>query len=167
MLKQISKVDKAANMHAGNSMDSQLQKIRELERELNFFRSIMAPEETVKGLQISRFSWQAIEKGNFNWQLSLIQAGSQGRSLSGVVKAELVAMRGNDEVIIALINEQQAESFNYHFKYFQHLSGSISIADDLVPIAVNVIAKPAINGQPSIEKQFPWQTDEEKLANVE
>ena len=58
MQQQISKVDKAANFHAGNSMDMQLQQIRELERELKFFRSIMAPEETLKGLQIARFSWQ-------------------------------------------------------------------------------------------------------------
>ncbi|MFT5519751.1 MAG: hypothetical protein ACI9IA_000335 [Enterobacterales bacterium] len=173
MQKQISKVDQAANYHAGNSMDIQLQKIRDLERELTFFRSIMAPEESIKGLQISRFSWQKSDTGDFNWQLSLIQAGAQGRALSGFVKLDLVATKDGKEVIIPIINleqetnKQQRDRYNYRFKYFQHLTGTLNIADGLVPLSIKVVAKPAINGQQSIEKQFPWQADEEKLANVE
>ncbi|RLA03585.1 MAG: hypothetical protein DRQ47_04900 [Gammaproteobacteria bacterium] len=165
--KQISKVDQAANFHAGNSMDEQLHQIRSLERELKFFRSIMAPEESVKGLQISRFNWQQPEQGVFNWQLSLIQAGSQGRAVSGVVKVHLIAMSGGKETRISLTDEQQKSSFSYRFKYFQHISGTITLADDVTPIRVNIVAKPAINGQQSVEKQFPWQPDEEKIANVE
>ena len=173
MQKQISKVDQAANYHAGNSMDIQLQQIRDLERELTFFRSIMAPEESIKGLQISRFSWQEPDKGNFNWQLSLIQAGAQGRALSGFVKLNLVASKDGKEIIIPIINleqetnKQQRDRYNYRFKYFQHLTGTLKIDEGLVPLFIKVVAKPAINGQQSIEKQFPWQADEEKLANVE
>ena len=76
-------------------------------------------------------------------------------------------MRGNEKIVLALTNEQKTANFNYRFKYFQHLSGSIEIADNLVPISINVIADPAVNGQEVIEKQFPWQADEEKMANVE
>jgi hypothetical protein len=173
MQKQISKVDQAANYHAGNSMDLQLQQIRELERELKFFRSIMAPEESIKGLQISRFSWQKSDKGTFNWQLSLIQAGAQGRALSGFVKLNLVATKDGKEVVIPIINleqetnKQQRDRFNYRFKYFQHLTGTLKMDEGLVPLSIKVVAKPAINGQQSIEKKFPWQDDKEKLSNVE
>ena len=167
MQKQISQVDKAANLHAGSSMDSQHQQIRELERELNFFRSIMAPEETEKGLQISRFNWQKLDERTYSWQLSLIQAGSQSRAISGVVKASLILLRGNEKVVLKLTNEDKSANFNYRFKYFQHLSGTIEIADNLVPVSINVVADPAINGQETVEKQFPWQSDEEKIANVE
>lgn len=167
MQKQISKVDKAANFHAANSMDLQLQQIHELERELKFFRSIMAPEETIKGLQISRFNWQQLDNSVLNWQLSLIQAGYQGRTLSGVVKASIVAMRGNEKVFLPLINEDKNERFKYRFRYFQHITGTISIAEGLIPIAVNIIAIPSVKGQSTQEKQFPWQSDEEKFADVE
>jgi len=173
MQKQISKVDQAANYHAGNSMDTQLQQIRELERELKFFRSIMAPEQSIKGLQISRFSRQTSEDGHFSWQLSLIQAGAQGRALSGFVKINLIASKEGKEVIIPILNieqqanKQQSDRYNYRFKYFQHLTGTLKIAEGLVPLSIKVVANPAINGQQSIEKQFPWQADEEKLANVE
>jgi len=167
MQKQISKVDQAANQHAGNSMDMQHQQIRELERELKFFRSIMAPEESVKGLQISRFNWQQQEQNSVNWQLSLIQAGSQGRTISGFVNIELIAMRGSEKVVIVIFTEDKKDQFNYRFRYFQHLSGSITIADDLIPQSVKIVAHPTLKGQPSVEKLFPWQSDEEKIANVE
>lgn len=166
MQEQISKVDKAANLHAGTSMDSQLQRIRELERELKFFRSIIAPEESEKGLQLARFNWKKSDTGQLNWQLSLIQAGSQGKSLAGVVTMTLVAMDGTEQVEIPIQNQDQKQNFSYRFKYFQHITGTISIEGDLVPIAVNVVARPAVKGQQPIEKQFPWQSDEEKLANV-
>ena len=167
MQKQISKVDQAANLQAGNSMDTQHQQIRDLQRELKFFRSIMAPEESIKGLQISRFHWQKQEPNTYNWQLSLIQAGSQGRSVSGFVNLELIAMRGNERIVLPLSTEEKSDRFNYRFRYFQHLTGSVSIADGLIPVSVKIVAHPTLKGQPSIEKQFPWQSDEEKIANVE
>ncbi len=167
MQDQISKVDQAANLHAGTSMDSQHQQIRELERELKFFRSIMAPEESTKGLQISRFNWQQQDQNTFSWQLSLIQAGSQGRAISGFVNIELIAMRGKEKVVLPLLTEAQSDRFNYRFLYFQHITGSVSIAEDLTPISLAIVAHPTLKGQPSIEKQFPWQSDEEKVANVE
>jgi len=167
MQKQISLVDKAATLQAGTSLDSQYQKIRVLQRELTFFRSIIAPEESSKGLQISRFNWHKSDDGHINWQLSLIQAGSQGRLLSGAARLELVAMRGQQQVTLALKDIKNKLDFKYRFKYFQHLSGSFELAKDLVPISVNVSAKPTIAKQPTIEKQFQWQSDEEKIANVE
>ena len=127
MLKQISKVDRAANLYTGNSMDTQHQQIRKLERELKFFRSIMAPEESIKGLQISRFNWQSQENKTFSWQLSLIQAGSQGGSLSGYVNVDIIAMRGSEQVVIHLLTEKKNERLNYRFRYFQHLTGNITI----------------------------------------
>lgn len=167
MQKQISLVDKAATVQAGSSMDTQYQQIRELQRQLTFFRSIIAPEETSKGLQISRFNWHQSEDGHINWQLSLIQAGSQGRALSGVAMLELIAMDGQQQVKVALKNEKDLSKFNYRFKYFQYLTGSFELPSNLVPVSVHVIAKPAVAKQPTIEKRFQWQSDEEKIANVE
>ena len=167
MQKQISKVDQAANIHAGNSMDSQHQQIRELERELKFFRNIMAPEESLKGLQLSRFTWQKQKENLFTWQLSLMQAGSQGRSVSGFANIELIALKGDKEVTVPLLSEDKKERFNYRFRYFQHLTGSVIIDAGLIPLSIKVVAHPTLKGQPSIEKHFPWQSDEEKIANVE
>ncbi|MCP4270859.1 MAG: hypothetical protein GY781_02670 [Gammaproteobacteria bacterium] len=164
---QISKVDQAANVQAGNSLDSQQQHIRELERELTFFRSIMAPEESQKGLQIARFSWQQQDQETINWQISLIQAGSQGRAISGYVMLQLRGMQGNKEVILPLKNEKQGDRFNFRFKYFQHLIGSLKLDENIVPISVNVKAYPTLKGQPIIDIEFPWQPDEENIANVE
>ncbi len=164
---QISKVDQAANVQAGNSLDSQQQQIRELERELTFFRSIMAPEESQKGLQIARFSWQQQDQETINWQISLIQAGSQGRAISGYVMIELLGMQGNKEVILPLKNEKQGDRFNFRFKYFQHLIGSLQLDENIVPRSVNVKAYPTLKGQPIIDIEFPWQPDEENIANVE
>ncbi len=166
-LTQISKVDQAANIHAGNSMDSQHQQIRELQRELNFFRSIMAPEDSQKGLQISRFSWQKGNKGTFNWQISLIQAGSQGRAISGYINIELVAFDNDNQIIIPLLSGDQSERFNFRFRYFQHLTGNLQLKEGLTPSVIKIVAYPTLKGQPILEKVFPWQSDEEKIANVE
>jgi len=93
------------------------------------------------------------------------------------VKVNLIASRNGKRVTIPIINLGQAENkkqqdrfndrFNYRFKYFQHLTGTLTFDEQEVPLSIQVVARPAKSGQQTIEKHFPWQAEEEKLANVE
>jgi hypothetical protein len=167
MLNQLKKVDQEANRQAGSSLDYQQQKIRELERELEFFRSILAPEEADKGLKISRFKWQKSEDGNLGWQLSLIQAGSQGATISGTVAININVLRNNAPETIIVVDESGKERFNYRFRYFQHINGSLAVDPEVKIISADIKVMPSVKGQQIISQQFQWPADEEKVANVE
>ena len=167
MTEQLSKVEQEANRQAGTSLDSQQQRIRELERELQFFRNILAPEESEKGLQISRFTWEESEDGQIGWQVSLIQAGSQGATISGTVGITVNALKNNEPVQITVTDDKDSDRFNYRFRYFQHLTGTVLLDKELVPVSAEVVVMPTAKGQQIVRQLFPWQLDEEKLANVQ
>jgi len=167
MQEQINKVEQAASKEAGQSMETQFQKFRELERELSFYRSILAPSEANKGLQISRFHWQAISDNKVGWQVSLLQAGSQGGMMSGTFSMNLISMRGTEEIRTPILNKSNKPDFGFKFRYFQHLTGEMDLTNDIVPVAIEIIAKRYGPRQTPLTKQFPWNPEEETATDVE
>jgi hypothetical protein len=168
MQEQMNRVEQAANAEAGQSLESKYREIRELERELRFYRNILAPEESVKGLQISQFQWQAIDNRRIGWQVSLLQAGSQGRMMSGLATIDLIVMQGGQENRIPVTNASGNREFGFKFRYFQHLTGDIELSQDVVPVAIEVTARQYGTNSTPIVKRFDWeQSPQEAIAYVE
>ena len=167
MANQLSKVEKEANRQAGSSLDTKQQRIRELERELKFFRDILAPEEAERGLKINRFQWSLADNGNLGWQVSLIQAGSQGATISGSLTITLNVLRNGQAEQVVVTDTENLDRFNYRFRYFQHVTGSFPLDKDVQLVSAEVKVMPTAKGQEILTEQFNWSADEEKLADVE
>ena len=167
MQKQINKVEQATNAEAGQSLESQFQKIRELERELSFYRSILAPEESAKGLQVRAFQWLPVDENKIRWQVSLLQAGSTGRMLSGLATIDLIYMDNNQEVREPILNSSAKKEFGFKFRYFQNVSGELELSPQRQPVAFEVQAKQYGQGQTPITERFPWNPSQESITNVE
>lgn len=168
MQEQVNRVEQAANTEAGHSLEAQYQKVRELERELTFYRSILAPEESAKGLQISQFQHSTIDSSRLEWQVSLLQAGSTGSMLSGLATIDLIHLQNGVESRMPLLNKSGNREFGFKFRYFQHLVGEIQMTNDLRPVAFEVTARRYGPNSTPIVRRFEWeQTQEEAVANVE
>lgn len=167
MQEQINKVEQAANAEAGQSLDSQMLKIRELERELTFYRNILAPGESDKGLQVSQFVLTTTGPGSANWQVSLLQAGSQGNMMQGLATVDLIYLLDGQEQRMEVLNSSGNREFGFKFRYFQHLTGVIDLADNITPIALEVRARQYGTNSVPITKRFDWSsTNEQGIANV-
>lgn len=167
MQEQLNKVEQAANAEAGQSLDSQMLKIRELERELTFYRNILAPGDSGKGLQIAQFIQTASGPGKVDWQVSLLQAGSQGKVLQGLATVDLIYTVNGSEERMEIMNGSGNREFGFKFRYFQHLRGELDISSDITPIALEVTARQYGTNSTPVTKRFDWtMTSEQGIANV-
>lgn len=167
MLKQINQVEQTTNAEAGQSMQSQIQTIRDLERELSFYRSILAPQESAKGLQVSSFQWLPSDDNKVRWQVSLLQAGSTGRMLSGLATIDLIFQDNGQEVREPVLNSSAKREFGFKFRYFQNITGELELAAQRQPIAFEVQAKQYGQGQQPVTQRFPWNPSQESITDVE
>ncbi|MBT8449777.1 MAG: hypothetical protein KJO69_08810 [Gammaproteobacteria bacterium] len=167
MQRQLNKVEEATNAEAGQSMEQQYQTIRELQRELGFYRSILAPQESVKGLQVSQFQWQKLEQDKIKWQISLLQAGSTGRMLSGLAKFYLIFNDNGTETRQPVLNSNDKTEFGFKFRYFQNITGELDLPAQGEPLAFEIEAKQYGQGQKSLTKRFPWKPPQESTTDVE
>lgn len=168
MQHQMNRVEQAANAEAGQSIESQFLKIRELERELTFYRSILAPEESAIGLQVSQFQHQKIDSSRYAWQVSLLQAGAKGQMMSGLANIDLIYRQDGNELRMPLLNKTNSNDFGFKFRYFQHLNGEIELSEGMQPVALEVRARLYGPNSSPLTRRFDWQqADEEGEVDVE
>jgi hypothetical protein len=160
-------------LERGRSIDQQALKtarrtIVELETEmaalradLSFYRNIMAPSETSKGLQVDRFQ---LDPGrmehHWDFRLTLIQVGNNKSYISGVVAVNLIGTRQGEQEVIALrdVSEQIEDlGVKFRFRYFQDVEGTLQIPEGFEPLEVQVVARAGGRKSSQAERTFDWQ----------
>ncbi len=130
---------------------------KQLEKELSFYRSIMAPELDKVGLNIQSFEIVEVEKGIFEYSLILTQVKKQDWYLKGNYSIELISENGGKESKLAMkqivLNTSVKNRFS--FRYFQTLTNRFQLPKGLQPQAILVSASTQ-DGKQRVTKRFPW-----------
>lgn len=126
-----------------------------LKEEVTFYRSLMAPDRVAKGLQIAEFEANQQADGSYAFHLLLTQIASRRSWVSGDVEVEL-AGRGAAEAVLPLteLTELNKYPLPYRFRYFQELTGQLTLPAGFEPAEVRVRVLPK-RGDP-VERAFPW-----------
>ena len=126
-----------------------------LETELGFFRKIMVPGETDKGIHVERMDVAATAESTYVIEATLIQVAERPSIVSGFVTLEIEGTR-NGEAIKLTTTELggSSASLAFRFRYFQALEQTIELPTEFTPnrIKVAVIGK---KGTP-VEAEFVW-----------
>ena len=126
-----------------------------LETELGFFRKIMVPGETDKGIHVERFSVFASTVSTYVIEATLIQVAERPSIVSGSVRLEIQGTQ-NGEVVRLMTADLGGvpTNLNFRFRYFQALEQTIELPSDFTPsrVKVEVIGK---KGTP-VETEFVW-----------
>jgi hypothetical protein len=133
-----------------------------LNEELAFYRSLMAPSTVERGLQVAEFQLAPTDQERvFAWQLLLTQVAERRDWLQGRVevhvRGHLAGAEGDDvEEVLALTELSEPETYplRFRFRYFQDLSGTLTLPETFVPVQILVAATPA--GSNVVERQFDW-----------
>ncbi len=161
------------NLERGRAVDAQAlnqarQTIVELETKINgmqselvFYKNIMAPSKSTRGLQIDRVSLNAAGKpGVYEFMVVLVQRGDNKNYLSGDVKVTVIGRRNEEPVSIAL-NELSDDiddvGIKLRFRYFQEIEGSLTVPEDFEPREVHVVASRDGSSSAKVERTFDWQ----------
>jgi len=160
MQTQSAKVDDQSSQRLVDNIkqlqDTQLQ----LEEELKFYRSIMAPELTQEGLTIADFEMNQKSKEELpKFKLVLIQAGKQEQFLKGKVEIKINGLL-NGELTSFTFSELgtfQSEHFQFQFKYFQNIEGEIELPYGFVAKQVSIVATTqGLKKNQAAEKIVAW-----------
>ncbi|GIU21415.1 MULTISPECIES: DUF6776 family protein [unclassified Shewanella] len=104
-------------------------KQKELERELAFYRSVMAPENNADGVAINTLELEpSLEPRQYRVKLVLTQLEKRKRSLAGRSEITLVGLQDGKTVSLKL-SELSDASFKFKFRYFQVLEGEFTLPE--------------------------------------
>ncbi|SHK01567.1 hypothetical protein SAMN05216369_0010 [Marinobacter antarcticus] len=131
-----------------------------LKSDLTFYKNIMAPSETSKGLQVDSFSLSRDRQvGAYNFKLVMTQVGNNKSYISGVVAVNIIGMRVDEKEVIALRDlSQEIEDLGvkFRFRYFQDVEGKLTLPDGFEPLEVQVVAQAEGRKSSQAERTFNW-----------
>ena len=126
-----------------------------LETELGFFRKIMVPGETDKGIHVERLSVVASTASTYVIEATLIQVAERPSIVSGFVRLEIQGTQNGEAVRLMTADLGGAPTnLDFRFRYFQALEQTVELPTEFTPsrIKVAVIGK---KGTP-VEAEFVW-----------
>lgn len=131
-----------------------------LKSDLTFYKNIMAPSETSKGLQVDRLSLASQRQtGVYSFKLVLTQVGNNKSYISGLVAVNIIGMRDDEKEVIALRDlSQDIEDLGvkFRFRYFQDVEGELLLPESFEPLEVQVVAQAKGRKSSQAERTFNW-----------
>ncbi len=171
--RQTGMQQKLINLERGHTIDQQAltqarrtiaaldTKISELESDLSFYKNIMAPSETSKGLQVDRFNLQTTRADRvFGFKLVLTQIGGNKNYISGLVAINVIGIRNGERELVALrdLSEDIDDlGVKFRFRYFQDVEGRMKLPPDFEPVEIQVVAQAKGPKSTQAERTFDWR----------
>lgn len=135
-------------------------RIGSLQSDLTFYKNIMAPSETSKGLQVDSFTLaRARNNDSYDFKLVLTQVGNNKSYISGVVAVNVIGLRDEEKEVIALrdLSEDIADlGVKFRFRYFQDVEGSLKLPEEFEPLEIQVVAQAEGKKSSQAERTFNW-----------
>lgn len=149
-------IDDSAYTELRKELDQSNLLLGELRSELEFYRSIISPEDGKQGVRVQEFSiTPTLESEKFVYKLVLIQSLQQGKELSGTVSLTIKGEAGGEPKTIEHPGPGQ-EKMQVKFKYFQSLTGTLDLPKTFKPLQVKVDLAGS-KKKPLIEERwYPW-----------
>lgn len=132
----------------------------DLKSDLTFYKNIMAPSETSKGLQVDRFILASGRQARtYRFKLVLTQVGNNKSYISGLVAVNIIGVRDDEKEVIALRDlSQEIEDLGvkFRFRYFQDVEGKLALPTGFEPLEVQVVAQAKGQKSAQAERTFNW-----------
>ena len=138
------------------------QELADRQKDLNFYRGIMAPESQAEGLQIQELSLlQLAEEKYFRLHLVLMQAVNHSRIVSGRVRITVDGVQDGKSVTLDLSQlvrpGEQFEPIVFSFRYFQEFERELVLPEGFVAERINVVPVPSRRPSRAVRQSFDWQ----------
>lgn len=159
-------IDQQAMKQARTTIVKLETRIASLKSDLTFYKNIMAPSETSKGLQVDSLTLAADRQpGAYEFKLVLTQVGNNKSYIAGVVAVNVIGLRDEEKEVIALRDlSQDIEDLGvkFRFRYFQDVEGLLTLPDGFEPIEIQVVAQAEGRKSSQAERTFDWDDLTEK-----
>ena len=135
------------------------QQAAELREEISFYKLIISPENSSKGLGVYSLRVTPAAENLYHFKMILTQAGESDTLAEGDVDMTIKGVLNGQAEHLRLSDIQVPEdkALTYRFQYFQELTGSLQLPEEFVPR--EVVVELTQNGDDEIEnpvKRFDW-----------
>lgn len=157
-------VDRSAMELVRRELATQKEQIAGLEESLGFYRSLMAPEETSRGLSLREIELvPGRAPGRYAYRIVVKQEARKHKLLKGDLSATVLGTEDGEQVeysLAELSDEIDTEAFLLQFRYFQSLEGEITLPKGFEPRGVSVVARARTPHKLEVREEFSWQLQE-------
>lgn len=154
--KRGSEIKQQAYSEVDNSLRDLQAEILELKEEVAFYRSIVAPRESSRGLRIQRFKiTPAAQDRTYRYKLVLTQVIKNSRITRGNIQMLIEGVQDGKQRSIKLSDASigKEKKLSFKFKYFQSFEGDLIIPKGFVPSRVNI---KVTSNRVTLDKTFGW-----------
>ncbi len=162
VLEASRRIDEEAYSQVEDRLLELQQELAERQKDLNFYRGIMAPESQAEGLQIKEMSLvQLGEEKYFRLHLVLMQAVNHSRIVSGRVRISVDGILDGKSVTLDIeqLNRpgRQFEPIEFSFRYFQEFERELVLPEGFVAERINLVPVPSRRPSRAVRQSFDWQ----------
>lgn len=162
VLEQGRLMDQGAVESIRLALEEKERQIDKLEKNLAFYKGVMAPEKNAVGLQIDRLGIEkTAELQSFRVKWVLTQMGKNTGYLSGDVTLEITGKQAGLEKVLSLKDViSDMPNLEFRFRYFQSFSVQVELPDDFVAekAVLSAVSKGA--KAKSVSQQYDWVVQE-------
>ncbi len=137
-----------------------------LQEEVALYKGIMAPSLGDQGLNIQEMTLAPTsDTARFRYKLILTQVADNKRFIQGFVGVNIVGVKGGEKTVFSLKDlspEIKDVDIKFRYRYFQDITGELSLPKDFIPEQVQVIAQATGGRNARVEKAFDWAALETK-----
>ena len=140
--------------------------VASLSEEVTFYKSLMAPSSVARGLQIADFELTAMERADqFTFHLLLTQVESRRDWVQGdaslevhgrMIGGEMPTVEGEQVLRLTEINDDGPYPLKFRFRYFQDLTGIITLPPGFEPERIVVKAGKRSASTEALSRTFDW-----------
>jgi hypothetical protein len=160
VLQTSHEIDRETYNQVESSLADLQSRIQEQEEQIAFYEAIVSPDDGNFGLRVQNLAISPADtEGHFELRLLLVQAISQDRAVSGVVRMNIEGMSAGVPAqldVADLQTDDQSGDIAYSFRYFQGLQREIMLPSNFEPSQINVEIRPQERGAERILHSYDW-----------
>ena len=161
-------IDSVALSQVREELAEQQETIAELEKGIQFYRSLMAPDEQADGLSVRSISIAPGLDGKHDFRILVQQSARKHELLTGTLQVTVKGTLNGEPVTYNLsdISDQvPSPDIRLRFKYFQAIDGVLELPEGFLPQVLNASARAVKPRRSVADAEFPWSVQEE-ISNV-
>lgn len=160
VLEKGGEVDRKATEGIRQTVKELKAQIATLEEEVSFYKGIMAPSGNDRGLRVSKIDIIPAEAGSrYRYSIMLTQVADNSSYISGLAAVNFVGLRNGERVILPLRDLDSAVTelgVKFRFRYFQEISGELTLLEQFVPEQVQVVLQSTGGKAQRVEQTIDW-----------
>lgn len=160
ILERSSQIDQQAARDIQEQLAALQEELQAAREEVEFYRGIIAPGDVTSDLRIHRFEvTPGLRSDEYHYDLVLTQMKRHDRIVTGLIEWRIIGKNGGEtrELKLSDVTRPEAGHLDFRFRYFQHLTGIISLPVGFqareVVLSVRTTGKEALE---PVEQSFVW-----------